>query len=386
MSVVGKKRKQHNEVPEAEHAPGIDPAAYARAAGLRYVSDHQPGLRRLKTSRGFRYTDPEGRPVRDEETLKRIKSLVIPPAWVDVWITKHPNGHLQATGRDARGRKQSRYHPRWREVRDETKYERMAMFAQALPKIRERVEHDLKLPGLPRAKVLATIIRLMEETHIRVGNAEYAKENHSYGLTTMLNKHVEVHGSKITFDFKGKSGVHHAIDLKDKRLAKIIKRCEEIPGYELFQYLDHDGNHHHIDSHDVNEYLREITGEHFTAKDFRTWAGSVLAGEMLRQIGPFTTATQAKKNVLQAITAVAAQLGNTPSVCRKCYVHPAVLEAYLNGHMGEVAKEQIEEIKEEIKEVKERLDSEIEQHADALHKEERALVQLLQQRLLVEAA
>ncbi len=384
MSAARKKAgpEPSYETPEAP----LNPVQSARAAGLRYVSDRHPGLHRMKTAKGFRYVDADGTPVREKETLARIKSLVIPPAWTDVWISKHPNGHLQATGRDARGRKQSRYHPRWREVRDESKYERMAQFAGALPKIRDRVEHDLKLPGLPRNKVLATIIKLMEETHIRVGNTEYARDNGSYGLTTMRNKHVEIHGARITFDFKGKSGVHHAIGISDRRLAKIIKRCEEIPGYELFQFLDHDGNHHSVDSHDVNEYLRDITGEHFTAKDFRTWAGSVLAGEMLRQIGGFANATQAKKNVLQAITAVAAQLGNTPSVCRKCYVHPAVLEAYLNGHMSEVAKEQIEEIKEEIKDVKERLDDEIEQHADALHKEERALVELLQQRLLVESA
>ncbi len=389
MPVAAKRDKKAPKRPtpqEPIHEPILDPVESARAAGLRYVSDRQPGLRRLKTAKGFRYAGPDGGPVRDQETLARIKSLVIPPAWIDVWISKHPNGHLQATGRDVKGRKQSRYHPRWREVRDETKYERMALFAGALPKIRERVEGDLKLPGLPRHKVLATIIKLMEETHIRVGNTEYARDNGSYGLTTMRNKHVEIHGSKITFDFKGKSGVHHAINLTDKRLAKIIKRCEEIPGYELFQFLDDEGNHHSIDSHDVNEYLREITGEHFTAKDFRTWAGSVLAGEMLRQIGPFTTATQAKKNVVQAITEVAARLGNTPSVCRKCYVHPAVLEAYLSGNMGDVAKADVAEIKEEIKEVKQQLDDEIEEHADALRHEERALVQLLQQRLLVESA
>ncbi len=374
--------KDHAEAAE----PILDPVASARAAGLRYVSDRQPGLRRMKTAKGFRYTDPEGAPVRDADTLARIKSLVIPPAWTDVWITKHANGHLQATGRDARGRKQSRYHPHWRTVRDATKYERIALFAKALPRIRERVEHDLQRPGMPREKVLATIIKLMEETHIRIGNAEYAKDNHSYGLTTMRNKHVVVHGSTITFDFKGKSGVHHTIDLSDKRLARIIKRCEDIPGYELFQYLDHDGNHHHIDSQDVNDYLREITGEHFTAKDFRTWAGSVLANDLLRQFEPFTTATQAKKNVVQAITAVAAQLGNTPSVCRKCYVHPAVLEAYLSGHMSPEVRAEVAEIKEEIREVKEKLDQEIAGHEAALRHEEQALVSLLQQRLLVEAA
>ena len=384
LSVAGKSRRARTQAVSPE--PIVDPVLSARAAGLRYVSDHQPGMRRLKAAKGFRYVDPSGRPVRDSDTLKRIRSLVIPPAWTDVWITTYPNGHLQATGRDARGRKQSRYHPRWREVRDETKYERMALFADALPRIRQRVEHDLALPGLPRAKVLATIIRLMETTHIRVGNTEYAKENGSYGLTTMRNRHVEVHGSRITFDFKGKSGVHHAIDLEDRRLARIIKRCEEIPGYELFQYLDHEGNHHTIDSHDVNEYLREITGEHFTAKDFRTWAGSVLAGELLRQIGPFQTATEAKKNVVQAITAVAVQLGNTPSVCRKCYVHPAVLEAYLSGRLMELTGPEVQVIKEEIQEVRERLDTQIEEHAAALRNEEKALVQLLQQRLLIESA
>ena len=378
---VPRKRKK----PADTHVV-LDPVMSARAAGLRYVSDRRPGLRRIHAAKGFRYVDPDGKPVRDKETLGRIKSLAIPPAWIDVWISKEANGHLQATGRDVRGRKQSRYHPHWREIRDETKYERMALFATALPQLRQRVEHDMGLPGMPREKVLATIVKLMEETHIRVGNSEYAKENHSYGLTTMRHKHVHVHGTTITFDFKGKSGVHHTIDLSDKRLARIIKRCEDIPGYELFQFIDHDGNHHHIDSHDVNEYLREVTGEHFTAKDFRTWAGSVLAGEMLRQIGPFTTATQAKKNVVQAITEVAKRLGNTPSVCRKCYVHPAVLESYLSGKMAEVSEEQVEEIKEEIREVKHELEQEIAGHTAALHKEEQALVSLLKQRLLVEAA
>ena len=394
-SQMARIRKGMNET-ESEQGRGateapaheiiLDPVLSARAAGLRYVSDRQPGLRRLKTAKGFRYVTPEGAPVRDAETLGRIKSLVIPPAWTDVWITKHANGHLQATGRDAKGRKQSRYHPKWRMIRDETKYERMALFAQALPKIRERVDHDLALPGLPREKVLATIVRLMEETHIRVGNEEYAKENKSYGLTTMRTRHVEVHGSKIRFDFQGKSRVHHTIDLQDRRLARIIKRCEELPGYELFQYLDHDGNRHSVDSQDVNDYLREITGEHFTAKDFRTWAGSVLANELLQQFEPFTTASQAKKNVVQAIKNVAERLGNTPSVCRKCYVHPAVLEAYLNGQLRNASPEQVEEIKEEIREVKHELDAEIAGHAAALHKEVTALVQLVQQRLLVESA
>ncbi len=356
----------------SEPAPALDPVATAKAAGLRYISDTRPGIRRLKTRTGFRYTTPDGTPVRDKDTLSRIKSLVIPPAWTAVWISPIPNGHLQATGRDARGRKQSRYHPRWREARDETKYERMTHFAEALPALRQRVEHDLSLPGLPREKVLATIIRLMETTFIRVGNQEYARENKSYGLTTMRNKHVEIHGSDITFSFQGKSRVHHTINLHDRRLAGIIKRCADLPGYDLFQYVDRDGNTHHIDSADVNEYLREITGEHFTAKDFRTWAGSVLACMLLSEIGPHTSVTEAKRNVVQAIKEVAGRLGNTPSVCRKCYVHPAVLESYLGGINIEAAKQE--------------LDAEIAEQTHALRHEEQALLNLLDQRLALEKA
>ena len=346
----------------------LDPVESAKAAGLRYVSDRRPGIARKASGKNFRYLAPDSTPVRDKDTLARIKSLVIPPAWTDVWICTIPNGHLQATGRDARGRKQSRYHPKWREVRDETKYERMALFGQALPSIRERVDHDLALPGLPRNKVLATIVRLMETTHIRVGNAEYARENKSYGLTTMRNKHVEVDGSTITFTFQGKSRVHHTINLQDRRLARIIKRCEDLPGYELFQYLDREGNQHSVDSADVNEYLREISGQHFTAKDFRTWAGSVLAWVMLHEFEPYDTVTQAKKNVVQAIQAVASRLGNTPSVCRKCYVHPAVLEKYLSGATIEAAKRQVEQDLEA-------------QSTAALREEELGLLDLLQQRV-----
>jgi DNA topoisomerase-1 len=344
----------------------------AQAAGLRYVSDAKPGIRRVKAGKGFRYTDADGKAVRDKETLGRIRSLVIPPAWTDVWICTIANGHLQATGRDARRRKQSRYHPKWREVRDETKYERLAQFAEALPGIRARVKQDLARVGLSREKVLATIVSLMEQTHIRVGNAEYAKENGSYGLTTMRNKHVEVKGSEVTFSFRGKSKVQHTVSLRDRRLARIIQQCEEIPGYELFQYLDEEGAPHTIDSTDVNEYLREIAGQHFTAKDFRTWAGSVLACDALREIGPFESETQAKKNVVEAIKRVAAELGNTPSVCRKCYVHPAVLEAYLGGITAQQAKKE--------------LDAEIVEHECALHAEERALMKLLEQRALLEKA
>lgn len=236
-----------------------DPVESAKAAGLRYVTDARPGIQRKRKGKGFRYLDPDGSPVRDPEVLKRIRSLVIPPAWNNVWICPIANGHLQATGRDARGRKQSRYHPRWREVRDETKYERMMLFGAALPGIRKRVEQDLALPDLPREKILATIIRLLETTFIRVGNSEYARKNHSYGLTTLRNKHVTLKGSTITFDFQGKSGVEHTIDLEDRRLARIVKRCRDLPGYERFQYLDEQGERHSVDASDVNDYLRQIT-------------------------------------------------------------------------------------------------------------------------------
>lgn len=343
----------------------IDPVQSARDAGLRYVYDSRPGIGRKKAAKGFRYVNADGTPLREKETLGRIRSLAIPPAWKDVWICPSANGHLQATGRDAKGRKQSRYHARWREVRDEAKYERMMAFGRALPGIRARVEHDLKLPGLPRLKVLATIVRLLETTFIRVGNEEYARENKSYGLTTMRNKHVHVEGSTVTFAFRGKSGVEHEIDVNDRRLAKIVKRCQDMPGYELFQYVDADGTRHAVDSSDVNEYLREISGEHFTAKDFRTWAGTVLACMMLREFEAFETDKQAKTNVVRAIESVAEKLGNTPSVCRKCYVHPAVLQCYLSGAMRET--------------VKQRAEQEMEEHA--LREEEFAVMGLLQERL-----
>ena len=349
-----------------------DPQESAKAAGLRYVTDTQPGIRRKRHGKHFRYIDAEGKPVRDPETLARIKSLVIPPAWQAVWICPNPKGHLQSTGRDARRRKQSRYHPRWREVRDETKYERMTIFGDALPGIREQVEHDLALPGLPRRKVLATIVRLMETTLIRVGNEEYARENHSYGLTTMRNKHVAVEGSTVTFDFQGKSGVRHTVDINDRRLARIIRRCQDIPGYELFQYVDRDGERHGVDSADVNEYLREVAGKGFTAKDFRTWAGTVLACDMLQEFESFQSQTEAKKNVVQAIKEVAARLGNTPSVCRKCYVHPAVLDSYMSGAM--------------IKTVRRQVNEESSGAPHALREEEISLLHFLQKRLAEPAA
>ncbi len=344
-----------------------DPQTSAKEAGLRYVYDSKPGITRKRSGKTFRFYSADGKPVRDADTLARIKSIVIPPAWNDVWISPLANGHLQATGRDARGRKQSRYHPRWREVRDETKYERMMLFGAALPSIRQRVEHDLALPGLPREKLLAAIVRLLETTFIRVGNTEYARENHSYGLTTLRNKHVSVKGATVTFDFKGKSGVEHTINLNDRRLAKIVRTCRELPGYELFQYLDAEGERHSIDAADVNEYLRQITEQEFTAKDFRTWAGTVLACEMLRSFEPVESETQAKKNVVVAIKTVAKRLGNTPSVCRKCYVHPAVLDTYLGGSMMQAFEAEVTR--------------EVDKQLKALRKEELDVLHLLEQRL-----
>ena len=320
-----------------------DPVEAAQEAGLRYVSDEQPGYTRKKKGDEFEYFDTKGQPITDETRLLRIKRLAIPPAYTDVWICPTANGHLQATGRDARRRKQYRYHEKWREVRDESKYDKMLIFGAALPKIRERVEADLALPGLPKNKVLATIVSIMERTFIRVGNEEYARTNNSYGLTTMRNKHVDVKGAKVQFKFRGKSGVEHAVDIADRRLARIVKKVQDLPGQELFAYVDDAGVVHDIKSQDVNDYLREITGEDFTAKDFRTWAGTVLAAVALNHLDVCETKKEATKNVKNAISAVAKILGNTPAVCRKCYVHPAVLETYLSGSMIEGLKRKTEE-------------------------------------------
>jgi DNA topoisomerase-1 len=317
--------------PSADVAELVDPVESARAAGLRYVSDQSPGIRRKRVGKAFSYLDSGGRPIRDAQIIRRIKSLAIPPAWTDVWICPDPRGHLQATGRDARGRKQYRYHPRWRAVRDAVKYDRMLAFAQALPRIREHTDRDLERPGLPKEKVLATIVRLLEETRIRIGNDEYRKENGSYGLTTLRNRHVDVIGSEVRFTFRGKSGKNHTIELQDRRMARIMKRFLEIPGQELFKYVDEDGEAKAIDSADVNEYLRQITGEDFTAKDFRTWAGTILAARFLREMAGAANSRGAKKQLVRAIAMVAAELGNTPAVARKGYIHPAVIAAYLSG-------------------------------------------------------
>ena len=317
-----------------------DPVISAKEAGLHYVSDEQAGIRREKKGRDFQFINAAGRAIKDEADIRRIRKLAIPPAWTDVWICPDPNGHLQATGRDDRGRKQFRYHPRWREVRDETKYNRMIDFAKALPKIRERTAKDLAKSGLPLEKVLATVVRILETGVIRIGNEEYAKQNNSFGLTTMRDRHVRVRGSEMRFEFRGKSGKLHKIELQDPRLAKVVKGCQDIPGQELFQYLDDDGERRKISSNDVNDYLREITGGDFTAKDFRTWAGTVLAAMALREVEKTDTKAQQKKNITKAIESVAAKLGNTPTICRKCYIHPFILESYMDGTLFAQAAEQ----------------------------------------------
>ena len=348
-----------------------EPIQSAIAVGLRYVSDHMPGIRRQRSGQGFRFRYPIGEVVEDEEVLKRIKSLAIPPAWREVWICPDPAGHLQATGRDARGRKQHRYHPRWRAIRDETKYARMIAFGRALSKIRRKVAKDLALPGLSRNKVLAAVVRLLEVSLIRVGNEEYAKENDSFGLTTMRNRHVDVRGSTLRFHFRGKSGRWHEIDVRDKRLAKIVRSCQELPGQELFQYVDADGNRQDVNSTDVNDYLREITGEDFTAKDFRTWAGTVLAAMALAEMKKFDSQAQAKKDVVRAIEAVAERLGNTVAVCRKCYVHPEVIDSFIDGTLAMTLKRRAEQ--------------QLSRNLAKLRPEEAAVLGLLQQRLAAQA-
>ena len=302
----------------------------ARTAGLRYVSDATPGIRRRRSGRGFTFIDGEGGRVGDADTLRRIRALAIPPAWTEVWICPIAHGHLQATGRDARDRKQYRYHPRWRLERDRTKYARMLDFARALPAIRARVAADLARPGLPRAKVLAAVVRLLETTRIRVGNDEYARTNKSFGLTTLRARHVSISGATLCFRFVGKGARRHAVAVRDSQLARIVRHCQELPGADLFKYVDEHGAHQIVGSADVNAYLREIAGDDVTAKDFRTWAGTVLAARALREVPAFNSERQAKRNILRAIEGVAAQLGNTSDICRKSYVHPGILDAYLD--------------------------------------------------------
>ncbi|MBD2460915.1 DNA topoisomerase IB [Oscillatoria sp. FACHB-1407] len=360
-------KKKNSLHARLELAVVTDPIQSAEKAGLHYVTDTVPGIQRKASGRGFCYYDADGSRVCDRDTLARIKSLVIPPAWKNVWICTLSHGHLQATGYDAKGRKQYRYHPDWRGHRNQNKFNRMVAFGLVLPKVREQTDRHLQLSNLPREKVLATVVQLLEKTHIRVGNDEYAVKNSSFGLTTMRDDHVSFSGSQVKFQFRGKSGVEHDIELSDRRLAKIVKRCQDIPGHELFQYIDEDGQRQTIHSGDVNSYLRSITGEDFTAKDFRTWSGTVQAALELKDLGTASSQTEAKKNITQAIKNVAEKLGNRPATCRKYYVHPAVLEAYSEGTLIPLL-EQWE-------------DARVEETPFGLRREEQAVLALLEQQL-----
>ncbi|HEX2766029.1 MAG TPA: DNA topoisomerase IB [Candidatus Limnocylindria bacterium] len=344
----------------------LDPEESAEEAGLRYVSDIGPGIRRRRAGKAFSYIGPDGERITDPDRLAWIKGLAIPPAWTDVWICPVKRGHIQATGRDARGRKVYRYHPRWRDVRDEAKYGRLVAFARALPRIRRRTERDLRRRGLPREKVLALVVRLLEETLIRVGNDEYARENRSFGLSTLRDRHARVRGAEVRFMFRGKHGKDHEIGVRDRRLARLVKQCQDLPGQELFQYVDADGQRVDVTSGDVNEYLREISGDEFTAKDFRTWAGTVAAAMALQEFLEVDDEAGRKKAVVQAIERVAERLGNTPTVCRACYVHPEVIDRYLDGTMVDALSRRAQGVG---------------RGAHALKPEEAAVLGLLQARL-----
>jgi DNA topoisomerase-1 len=320
-----------------------DPLESAAEAGLRYVTGFGPCIRRVRCGRSFRYVGVDGKPLKDSKHLDRIRSLAIPPAWQDVWICPSHKGHLQAVGRDAKGRKQYRYHPEYRAARDQAKFSRMIAFGTVLALIRKRVREDLKLPGLPKEKVVATVVRLLETSFIRVGNEEYAEENGSFGLTTMKNRHVRINGATLMFRFRGKSGMEHRIELTDRRLARIVRECQDLPGYELFEYLDEAGQVRVVDSADVNDYLRETTGQDFTAKDFRTWCGTVLAVREFCATGPAETATEAKKITVDVVKRVARELGNRPATCRKYYVHPAIMDAYADGSLFPVVQQGVQQ-------------------------------------------
>ena len=350
-------------------APSGEAVAAAKEAGLRYVTDARPGIRRRMGRPGFTYVGVNGRVIRDRSEIARLDRLAVPPAWTEVWICPDARGHIQATGRDAKGRKQYRYHHEWRACRDDDKYGRLIAFAAALPGIRRRTSADLAKPGLPREKVLAAVVQLLEKSLIRVGNDEYARTNGSFGLTTLRNRHAKVRGSTVRFTFKGKSGVQHSVDLDDRRLARVVKACQELPGQELFEYFDDDGERCDVGSAEVNAYLKEITGQDFTAKDFRTWAGTVLAATALQELESAGAGTRTKRHVVQAIEAVAGVLGNTKAVCRKSYIHPAVIEAYTDGTMAETLRSRAEKAT---------------RRAAGLRAEEVAVLNLLQARLAKE--
>ncbi len=317
-----------------------------REEGLTYSSDAYPGIARVRRGRGFEYRDTKGKKVRDPAVLGRIRALAIPPAWTDVWICTSPRGHMQATGRDARGRKQFRYHPRWTALRDANKYSRLIGFCRVLPRIRRRVARDLRRPGLSHEKVVATVVKLMEMTLIRVGNDEYAKENRSFGLTTLRDRHARVRGGTLRLRFRGKSGKEIEAEVLDRRVARVVKQSQELPGQELFAYIDDGGEQHTVSSQDVNDYLQETTGADYTAKDFRTWAGTVLAAVALRELEGFESDAEAKRNVVKAIDRVARRLGNTRAVARRSYVHPAVLDSYFDGSLGRALARRAEKLLE----------------------------------------
>jgi DNA topoisomerase-1 len=352
----------------------------ARAVGLRYVNDGEPGITRRRAGKGFNYRSPDGAIVTDQDTLKRIRSLAVPPAWTEVWISASPRGHIQATGRDARGRKQYRYHPLWSQSRDAAKYERTIAFARALPRLRRQVDRDLRRRNLSRDKVIAAVIRLLESTLVRVGNEEYARENRSYGLTTLRNRHASVRGTTMKFSFRGKSGVSHSVGISDRRLANVVRQCQELPGQRLFEYVDDDGTVQAVDSNDVNEYIRDAMGDDFSAKDFRTWAGTVLAARALQELEKEVATGElpvesvergpTKKALKRAIERVAADLGNTPAVCRKCYIHPAIIDSYLEGTLAEALTK--------------RVDARLRRDPAGLRDEERLVLSLLRRRLAME--
>ena len=353
---------------EQDIQPVVDAEDAAESVGLVYVhDDREPGITRQRHDEGWSFHTPDGKTVKDPATIERINKLAVPPAYTDVWICPDPKGHIQATGRDDKGRKQYRYHAAFREVRDSAKYEHVTAFAEALPTIRSTVKKHMAMHGLPREKVLATIVNLLETTLIRVGNEGYAKHNQSYGLTTLEDRHVDAHGADLRFEFKGKSNKMWKLKVHDRRVARIVKACHDLPGQHLFQYLDHDGHAHSVSSHDVNDYLREITGRDVSAKDFRTWAGTVLAALALHEFGIIDSEAKAKKNVRAAIERVSARLGNTPTICRKCYVHPAVVNSYMSGQL--------------LLEIKEEVDAELRNDLPKLNPEEVAVLTLLERRI-----
>lgn len=354
-------------MPKIRQAVDEDPQQAAETAGLRYVTDQKPGIGRRKKNGAFAYYDQNGNRIKDAGKIQRIRSIVIPPAWERVWICPSANGHLQATGFDAKGRKQYKYHPTWRVVRDEAKFERLFLFAKVLPKIRAKVDRDLRRPALCREKVIATVVRLLEVSLIRVGNEEYFKENRSFGLSTLRNRHAEINGSTVKFHFHGKSGKDHTVEVSDRRVARIVKKCQDLPGQHLFEYKDTEGRIASIASEDVNAYLHAITNQPFTAKDFRTWAGTVLAAIALSKMQEVDSETVAKKNVLTGIEAVARLLGNTVAICRKCYIHPAIPTSYLDGTLAQ--------------NLRAKADSQIASHLHQLKPEEAAVMSLLRQEL-----